>query len=77
MKNGTVVKIKGNVVKVKSNNYSTWTKKNETLMKMTDTGNGYICKFPSWSSTSQDHYVCLDYAQIEYIVQAYLALEGK
>lgn len=35
-----------------------------------DTGNGFIAKFPSHSSTMQDYYVCLDYAQARDIVLA-------
>jgi hypothetical protein len=33
------------------------------LCKVTDTGNGYIVKFPAVNSTQQDYYVCLDYSQ--------------
>ena len=33
------------------------------------TGNGYIFKFPSYSSMEQDNYVCLDYSEAEYIYQ--------
>lgn len=31
--------------------------------KLKDTGNGFIAKFPSYSSTEQDHYVTMDYSQ--------------
>lgn len=34
-----------------------------TMAKVTNTGNGYIAKFPSHSSINQDHYVCLDYSE--------------
>jgi hypothetical protein len=37
--------------------------RNNSLCEVTDTGNGYIVKFPTSSSTEQDYYVCLDYAQ--------------
>jgi hypothetical protein len=37
-------------------------------VELTDTGNGYIAKFPSHESTTQDYYVCLDYAQARDIV---------
>lgn len=40
------------------------------LCKLTDTGNGYIAKFPSHSSCEQDHYLCMDYAEAEYLRQA-------
>jgi len=45
---------------------------NEVETILTDTQNGYICKFPSYNSVSQDYYVCLDYAQAEYL---YLVLK--
>jgi hypothetical protein len=34
-----------------------------TLCEVTDTGNGFIVKFPTHNSVTQDYYVCLDYAQ--------------
>lgn len=37
---------------------------------LTDTGNGFIARFPSHSSTTQDYYVCLDYSQARDIVLA-------
>jgi hypothetical protein len=37
---------------------------------LTDTGNGFIAKFPSHSSMTQDYYVCLDYSQARDIVLA-------
>ena len=37
-------------------------------MKLTDTGNGYIACFPSDSSTTQDYYICMDYAQARDLV---------
>ena len=33
-----------------------------------NTGNGYIAQFPSHSSTRQDYYVCIDYAQARELV---------
>ena len=45
---------------------------NEVEAILTDTQNGYICKFPAFNSVSQDYYVCLDYAQAEYL---YLVLK--
>lgn len=37
---------------------------------LTDTGNGYIAKFPAHTSTRQDYYVVLDYAQARDLVLA-------
>ena len=48
------------------------TDENEVEAILTDTQNGYICKFPSFNSVSQDYYVCLDYSQAEYL---YLVLK--
>ncbi len=65
------VVVKGNVVKVKASiGYAI--PEESTLLKMTDTGNGYICKFPAYSSCYQDNYICLDYDEAEYL---YLALK--
>lgn len=35
---------------------------------LTDTGNGFVAKFPSHSSTVQDYYLCMDYAQARDLV---------
>lgn len=37
------------------------------LAKGENTGNGYIFKFPTCSSMHQDHYICMDYAEADYI----------
>lgn len=34
-----------------------------SLCEVTNTGNGYIVRFPAHNCTQQDYYVCLDYAQ--------------
>ena len=39
-------------------------------VQLTDTGNGYIAFFPSNSSTQQDYYICMDYAQARDLVLA-------
>jgi hypothetical protein len=41
----------------------------KVLAKMKDTGNGFIFKIPSYGSTVQDNYICLDYAEADYIRQ--------
>lgn len=41
-----------------------------TLASLKDTGNGFIVKFPSHSSVRQDNYVCLDYAEADYLYKA-------
>jgi hypothetical protein len=59
------IKSKDNVTKAKS--VSGFSHNDETLAKCTNTGNGFIFKFPAWSSVYQDNYVCLDYAEADYI----------
>jgi len=39
-----------------------------TACSVTDSGNGFIVKFPACWSTDQDYYVCLDYVQARYLV---------
>ena len=53
------------------------TDENEVAAILTDTQNGYICKFPSFNSVSQDYYVCLDYAQAEYLYLVLKETVGK
>ena len=40
----------------------------ELLCRVENTGNGYIAYFPSHSPTTQDYFVCLDYAQARDLV---------
>ena len=42
----------------------------ETLCRVTNTGNGYIAKFPANNCTLQDYYVCLDYSQAHDLILA-------
>jgi len=37
------------------------------LCVVEDTGNGYIACFPSYASSEQEYYVCLDYAEADYL----------
>lgn len=62
----TVIKVKDKVVKIKAG--QGYTEPGRSLCKVKDTGNGYISKFYSWSNCDQDNYVCLDYAEAEYLV---------
>ena len=55
------IKQKGNKTKLKFGNGYSYP--GETAAVLTDTSNGYICKFKSHSSAAQDYYVCLDYSQ--------------
>jgi len=38
-----------------------------TLCSIDNTGNGYIAHFPAYSPIEQDNYICLDYAEAEYL----------
>lgn len=42
----------------------------EVLLKVKDSGNGLICKFPAASCIEQDYYVCLDYSHAHYLFMA-------
>lgn len=39
----------------------------DVLSTVKDTENGYIFHFPSYSSSVQENYVCLDYDEADYI----------
>jgi len=39
----------------------------DMLCRMEDTGNGYIAYFPSYASHTQDNYICMDYAEADYL----------
>jgi hypothetical protein len=41
--------------------------RNEKLATLHNTGNGFIAKFYAFSSMEQPFYVCLDYAQADYL----------
>jgi len=61
------IKRKGNAVKViAGSDYSPHVRW-RALANVTNTGNGYIAKFKSFSSARQDNYVCLDYAEAHYL----------
>ena len=49
----------------------------EALCMVENTGNGYIGYFPSHSSTHQDHYITLDYAQAHDLVLALSAFKKE
>lgn len=49
------------------------------LSSVKDTENGYIFYFPSYSSTNQENYVCIDYVEAEYMrkLLTYLHKKGQ
>ena len=44
---------------------------------VTDTGNGFIAKFPAMRSTQQDYFVCLDYSQAHDLVLGLLEFQSE
>jgi hypothetical protein len=46
-------------------------------VELTNTGNGYIAKFPAHNCTTQDYYVCLDYAQAYDLILALSAFKEE
>ena len=70
-----VLKQKAGVVTAKTN--TGYQPNVDKLMKLTNTGNGYIAKFYGLGSVQQDYFVCLDYAQAEYMMQGLAMQHGK
>jgi hypothetical protein len=70
-----VLKQKQGVVTAKTN--TGYQPNVDKLMKLTNTGNGYIAKFYGLGSVQQDYFVCLDYAQAEYLMQGLAMQHGK
>ena len=69
------VRRKDNVVRVEAR--SGYNKGVGLLRKLKDTGNGYIAKFPSYSSLTQDHYLCMEYDEAAYLYAALGAMLEK
>ena len=42
----------------------------DKLLSLRDTGNGLVSLLHSYRSTEQDHYICLSYAEAEYLYYA-------
>lgn len=49
----------------------------DILSSVKDTENGYIFHFPSYSSSEQENYVCIDYAEAEYMRKLLTYLHKK
>ena len=69
------VRRKDNVVRVEAR--SGYNKCVGLLCRLKDTGNGYIAKFPSYSSHTQDHYLCMEYDEAAYLYAALGAMLEK
>lgn len=51
--------------------------KGKVRCQLKDTGNGFIAHFKSYTSTSQDNYVCMDYDQAQALVMALSAFKKE
>lgn len=60
--------VKDDIIKIKA--VSGYSSDVNTLLKLKDTGNGFIAKIPSYSCTHQDNYICFDYAEADYLYKA-------
>lgn len=69
-----VFRVNDTAMVIKSHGYY---KPGEASVELTNTGNGYIAKFPAHSSTTQDYYVCLDYAQAYDLILALSAFKKE
>ncbi len=49
----------------------------DMLCKLTNTGNGYIAYFPTYNCVDQDNYICMDYAEADYLLKALTFLRSK
>lgn len=49
----------------------------DVLCKLTETGNGYIAYFPSYSLCDQDNYICIDYSEADFLRQLLSFIEKK
>jgi hypothetical protein len=73
--NGEIVEEDGFVERIMSSGENTYvlkanagyTKDVDVLCSIEDTGNGYIANFPSYSSCEQENYICMDYAEADYL----------
>jgi len=65
----TKIKVNGTTVRVIAG--EGYTMPGNTLVKVKDTGNGFVAKFPKWScAIGDEHYVCLNYSQAADLYQA-------
>jgi len=67
--------IKENVIKIKA--VSGYCQDVNTLLKLKDTGNGFIAKIPSYGSQQQDNYICLDYSEADFLYKALQVYYGE
>lgn len=63
-----VVRTRGNVTRVVRG--ERYRHAHSVACELTDTGNGFIARFPARDCTEQDAYACLDYAQARDLVLA-------
>lgn len=56
-------------IKAKHTKGNEWYPYVNVLCTITDTGNGFIVHSLSYSPSQQDHYICMDYCEADYIVK--------
>lgn len=66
---------KGSAIKVTAD--EGYSRPGSTLLKLRDTGNGLIAKFPAHSACFQHNYICLKYDEAEYLRVALTAWESR
>lgn len=49
----------------------------DLLCDVQDSGNGYIFHFPSYSSAIQENYICMDYAEADYVLKLLTYIRKK
>ena len=49
----------------------------KNLCELKNTGNGYIAYFPTYTSVDQENYICMDYAEADYLLKALTFLRSK
>jgi hypothetical protein len=49
----------------------------KNLCELKDTGNGYIAYFHTYNCVDQDNYICMDYAEADYLFKALTFLRSK
>ena len=63
--------VEDNVVTIKAEHDfgSDWYPYVDVVCTIKDTGNGFIVHTPSYLASEQEHYICMDYCEADYIVK--------
>ena len=68
---------KANVIKVKAEATDSFDSSlvGRTVLKLTSDGNGWVAKFPSFSSSHPTRYLNIDYDELSYLLKAAEAMD--